>query len=224
MTTVFILGDTHFPFISYRALDKALTAIKTVKPDVVLQIGDLADMYSWSKFPRTHGIFTPHQELIRARKGAERMWHDIKKLAPKARLLQLTGNHDVRPHKRALELIPEIEPMLGLKSIFEFPGVETLHDELGIIIDGVYYQHGFRKFGEHVKHNRMNTVCGHLHLGGIHFMRLGKNVLFELNVGHLANPYSAPMSYGKQRQFATWTHGYGVVRDQIPTFYPVHEK
>lgn len=164
---------------------------------------------------------TPHAELEKGRRQAEQFWGKVRAASPKSKRFQLTGNHDVRPHRRLLETAPELEPLLNLDSVFEFKGVETVHGEGELLISGVCYMHGFRKHGDHVRHNRMNTACGHLHIGGVVYMRLGNKVLWELNAGHLGDPLSEPMSYGNQRRFATWTHGFGLVDSRGPRFVPI---
>lgn len=219
--TVLCVGDTHFPFASPQALMKILEAVRELRPSVVVQMGDLLDMYSWSKYPRTHRVMTPHQELSRGRKDAEAFWYRVRRAVPKAKLIQLTGNHDIRPHKRILEAAPEMEPLISLKGVFEFDGVETVHEQGDLVINGVCYMHGFRKHGDHVRHNKMNTVCGHLHVGGVVYARLGRRVIWELNAGHVGNPLSIPMSYASQRRFATWTHGFGLVDKLGPRFVPI---
>lgn len=216
--TVLAVGDTHFPFADPRALARVIESIDMIRPDVVIQMGDLFDMYSWSKFPRTHRLMTPHEEVRRGREHAERFWEKVRKASPKSKRIQLTGNHDVRPYKRLMETAPEMEALLSIRGVFEFSGVETEHDEGEVILGGVCYMHGFRKHGDHVRHNRMSTVCGHLHVGGVVYTRLGDKVLWELNAGHVGDPLSEPMSYGNQRRFATWTHGFGLVDFRGPRF------
>lgn len=217
------VGDTHFPFHSRLTVERIVDAVASLRPKIVVQEGDLFDMYSWSRFPRSENIMTPLQEAKAGRKYAEMFWARIRKAAPKAKLFQIKGNHDARPYLRVQESLPEMEGFLGLDQLWTFDGVETMGDAREeLIIRGVVHMHGFRPFGKHVEHNRMNTVTGHLHRGGVHFYRLGAKTLWELNSGFCANPLSRPMSYAQQRRFSQQTQGFGLIdRSGWPMFCPL---
>ena len=49
-----IIGDTHFPFVHKPSLEKSISFIKEFQPKYIIQIGDLYDMLSHGKFPRSH--------------------------------------------------------------------------------------------------------------------------------------------------------------------------
>ncbi|MES3012649.1 MAG: metallophosphoesterase [Pseudomonadota bacterium] len=220
---VLAVGDAHCPWMLYRTLDGICAAARGLKPDIIIQLGDLYDFFSWTRFPRTYNLLTPIEEAKQGRKMAENMWARLAKAAPKAKLYQLRGNHDDRPYKRILEAAAEFEDLLKLDPLFQFDGVETQpssRDEL--IIQGVCYMHGFRsKLGDHARHNRMSTVCGHSHKGGVVTMRLGKKTLFECNAGFLGNPNSRPLSYGAQRKFNDQTQGFAFIDSLGPRFVPL---
>lgn len=219
--TVLAIGDTHFPFTSTKSLKRVLELARTLKPQVILQLGDLYDFYSQSKFSRTLDLMTPKAEIDIGLEGACDMWRALRKAAPKAKCYQLQGNHDARPIKRLIEKSPELERFLDLSSLYDFPGVTMVGDHREeLIIDGVCYQHGFRKFGDHVAHNGMSTVCGHSHQGGVVFKRLGDKTLFELNAGFIGDEYSLPFQYTMQRRFSKWTQGVGLIDSLGPRFIP----
>ncbi len=222
--TVLGIGDTHFPFAHWRTLDAIVKATAEIKPDVVLQLGDLLDMFSFSRFSGTVNAYTPRQEMKLGRRDAEHFWSRLKKAAPKAKRWQLIGNHDERPHKQLLGKAPEFEDFVvpALQQLFQFDGVETMPDEAEeLMIQGVCYQHGFRGFGQHVRNNGVSTVTGHLHKGGVVYMRLGKKTLWEANAGYCANPHTCAMSYARQRRFATYTQGYFLSDARGPRFVPL---
>lgn len=160
---------------------------------------------------------------MKARKMAEDFWIEIKDAAPSAKLKQLKGNHDERPSKQLIEKAPEYDFLLKhIDELFSFGGVWTQKSERDELIMGnILFQHGFRsKLGDHCKHNKMNTVCGHTHKGGVHFERLGKEVIWELNAGYLGDPESLPLSYTKQRKISKWTKGLGIIDKDGPRFIP----
>lgn len=218
---VVIIGDTHFPWASKNALQKILRFISSYRPHFIIQIGDLYDFFSASRFPRTYNLITPSEEVLQGRMCAEQMWAQIHKLAPQSKLIQIKGNHDDRPYKRLLEKAPELEPFFKIDPLFEFPQVETIHDSSQeLVIDGVCYQHGFRKSGDHMKHNLMNTVHGHTHRAGVHYMMLHGRLVWELDVGMVGDLKAKPLQYSPQR-WSQCTVGVGMIDPWGPRF--IHE-
>lgn len=216
-----ILGDTHFPFHCRKSVRKVLALIKALKPKLVIQIGDAYDLYSFSKFPRSLLGLTPKQEIKQGRKGLEELWADIRAAAGRGvECFQLKGNHDERLAKRIQEALPEVEGMAGL-GLWNFPGVQTMETEREeLIIDGIIYMHGYRKFGDHMRYNLASTVCGHSHQGGVVFHPVKGKTLFELNAGYLGDPQSYALSYTAQARISKWTIGVGVIDEYGPRFVP----
>jgi hypothetical protein len=181
-------------------------------------------MFSYSSFARSLNIYTPAEECKRGRRDLELFWKEIRQASPRADCWMLRGNHDQRLMKRVMEKLPEAEHFFknGINSLWEFDGVETFSsDREELILDGVVYMHGFRKHGEHMIHNQMSTVCGHLHRGGVVYSRLGNKTIFELNAGFAADESSVPMSYSKQLRFSKHTQGVGVIDYYGPRFIPL---
>ncbi len=196
--------------------------IRKLKPKVVVQLGDLYDLYSFSRFPRSLNVITPAQEIKQGRKGAEEMWKAVQQAAGKdVECWQLKGNHDARLARSIANALPEVEGMAAL-GLWNFPGVTTLSAERDeLILDGIVYMHGFRKFGDHVRYNLMSTVCGHSHLGGVAFLPLKNKILFELNAGYLGNPKSTALSYTQQAKISRWSKGIGFIDEHGPRFIPL---
>lgn len=224
--TILVVGDCHFPFTNMASLRQVVCLTKQLKPNIIIQVGDLFDLYSWSKYPRTLNLMTPKKELELGQKMAWQMWDDLKKASPKSKRIQIWGNHDERPILRLMEKAPELESLFDMKAIFDFPGVEisnSQRDEL--VIGDILFQHGFRsKLGDHARHNGMNTVCGHSHRGGAVYLRLGEKTIWELNAGFLAKEDSVPLGYTKQRRISTWTQGCGLIDELGPRFIPFGNK
>ncbi len=191
--TLFI-GDTHFPFIHKPTLEQIYAFCELMKPELVVQVGDLYDAYSHAKFARSHNVFTPRDEHSAGRRMAEEMWAKIKSIVPDARCIQVLGNHDVRPMRRILEVYPEAEDWISeiLRKTMSFEGVETIMDirEELILPGEVMVIHGYRsKLGEHRDHTLMNAVCGHQHVGGVVFKNFhGIGVRWELKLRPRGRP------------------------------------
>lgn len=223
---ILVLGDLHFPWANVDALCAVYLYIKqNPQIDTVIQVGDLYDLYSWAKFPRSHCLYDPQTEIKIAREMASEMWATIRSLLPHARCVQLLGNHDIRPIKRAMELAPELEPFLEFKKFFEFEGVQLIEDpreplELG----GVLFMHGYLSgLGAHARKFLRSVVCGHTHKGGVVTVAMSSadnrepQNIFELNAGYLGNALSRPMSYTPVR-INEWTLGFGYIDEWGPRF------
>ena len=105
----FIFGDTHFPFHHRTALAAAMCYCHHYQPEVIVQVGDLRDWYSASRFSRKVNLFTPKQEDEQATYYSDLFWESLGRWCPSAEKYQLLGNHCVRPIKRIGEVAPEFE-------------------------------------------------------------------------------------------------------------------
>lgn len=216
-TKTVILGDVHAPFTRVDLLKKVIDFIREFKPARVIQVGDLYDMLSHGKFPRSMNIYTPGQEMNEGRKVVEKMWADIRKAVPGVECHQILGNHDTRPMKRILEAYPEAELFMDFSRWFQFEGVTTHFDtRQELVLDGIAYIHGYRsKLGEHMEFMRRPVVCGHSHRAGLFFKNYGDATLFEMNAGYLGDPESKALSYTPQKH-THWTHAFSVIDEHGP--------
>lgn len=226
MKSILAIPDMHLPFHSRRALLELYEVIKRRKPSYLVQLGDFYDLYSWSKFPRSHNLCTPLQEIKNARKSGEVFWRMVRQLAPKAQCVMLRGNHDSRAVKRALEKAPELEEWTskGIDALLTFDGVETLGDSRDVIvIEDIAFHHGYLlQPGAHARVFGKNTVVGHTHRGGVATLNIGDKTIWELNAGYLGNRFTLPMSYSQQRRFCNWSLGYGFIDADGPSFCPLN--
>lgn len=220
---ILAIPDTHHPWADLRALNAVYEICQKFKPTIIVQVGDLYDFFSFSRFPRSLNVISPKDEISRGRCAAETMWRNLQRASPKADCYQLMGNHCDRPIKKLISTFPEAETLMRTSELFQFPDVKSQRSERDdLIIGDILIQHGFRsKLGDHATHNHMKTICGHSHLGGVVYQRLGKKIIWELNCGFLAKEQSAPLSYTRQRQISKWTLGVGLVDELGPRFIPL---
>ncbi len=218
---VVVIGDVHFPFHHSVGIAKAINFIKQTKPDLVIQVGDLYDLFSFSKYPKTLNVSTPQQECLTARALAAEFWKQVRKASPSSKCVQLTGNHDDRMVKRVLENSPAHHHIVKgyIDGLMTFDGVETIYDSKEeFIYDGVCYMHGFRKFGEHAVYNQMSTITGHLHRAGLQYNQNSNGLFYEMNVGWLGDKTSPAFDYKAQNRITKTTLGLGYVDPLGPRF------
>ncbi len=227
------LGDLHLPWADRRAIKAAIAYIKFRRPRYVVQLGDLYDWYSATRFPRSLNVLTPAEEFKRGRAQAEEFWAGIRAAAgPKCELLQILGNHDDRPIKRVLEKIPDLEHVVrkGLENFWTFDGVKTVHESIEeLILEGVLWTHGHLNFGQHITKYRMPVVTGHLHKGDLRFERISiprgnkleHRVIWEANAGYLGNPFAIPLRYRALKSVFKYTQGLFELDEFGPRFIPL---
>lgn len=219
-----ILGDLHEPFGSDRVKSDFVSFVGRFAPSFIVQIGDLFDMYSHSKFPRSQNLFTPKQEEDTAKKRVTEFWDSCRKAAPQAKCVGLLGNHDVRPLKRTVESAPQMEHWIEayFKELMTFDGVEMILDaKQEYIISDIAFLHGYMsKLGNHRDYMLMNAVRGHDHLGGCVFKQIQGKVLWELDVG-LAGDFNAKGFDYRSQRMTNWTNGFGAIDEIGPRFIPL---
>ena len=218
---ILIAGDTHFCWDHGHTLEAFYAFNKEVQPDYVVQVGDLYDMYAHSKFPRSQNIYTPKDEERLSREAAERFFTRISKDNPKAIIYNMFGNHDIRPAKRTIESMPQMEHFVEryLEELMTFEGVNLVKDHREILtIEGVGFHHGYLgKLGDHRDAALQNMVVGHTHRGGVSYRRVRNETLWELNAGFMGDPEAKVMSYTASK-IQNYTLGFGYIDKYGPRF------
>lgn len=223
--TVVGVGDTHFPFCDKAKLASVIAFIKDVKPSIVIQVGDLYDMYSFSRFSRSVNLMTPKEEVLQATADGKAFWKAVKKAAPKAEMFQLVGNHSTtRIIKNILAKAPEYEAFVAeaTKDLLKFDGVTTATDHRAEFHFGDWVAiHGWSTRPLfHANYFNKSVLCGHTHRGGIATRATASGTIFELNCGHIADIRSVPLQYTETATSA-WVSGLGVIDKHGPRFIHV---
>lgn len=215
--------DMHLPFTDWKSVAKIYAAIEKLNPTHVVQLGDMFDMFSFSKFAKHPIGMTPEEELSEGYNGACRFWSNVHKAAPKAKKIQLSGNHEARLMRSCIERAPDLYSLLSRASgdFWRFKNVQTIHDHRHELeLSGVIYCHGWlTQLGAHARYLLKPVVHGHSHRGGSVFMNLGGKTIWELDCGYLADKYQVPLQYGPTKTIL-WTLGYGVIDERGPRFIP----
>ncbi len=92
-TTAVLYGDTHVPFGDAAAVKVVQGVIRDVRPDVLVNMGDLVDCWQISRFDKDPKRLDTLQDNI---DGARKHLHEMAQIAPKARRVLLEGNHENR--------------------------------------------------------------------------------------------------------------------------------
>lgn len=184
-STHLIIPDqhAHYQYPNERA-EWLSKLIIDIRPDVVINIGDGADMPSLSGYDKGKRSFTGRtykQDIDSHLDFQDRLWHSVK--ARKKRLprsIYCIGNHEDRI-TRAIELQPELDGAIGLSDL----ELEEYYDEVvhysgkdtpgQIVVDGICYAHyvisgvtGRPISSEHhayslLAKNFQSTTVGHSH-------------------------------------------------------------
>lgn len=147
-----VIPDQHaHPDFNNDRADWLAQLIIDVKPDVVINIGDAADMASlasYDKGKRSYHGRSYAQDITSHLDFQERLWGPVKLRKKKLpRTIVLEGNHEQRI-ERALDLSPELQGTIGFNDL----DFSTYYDDIvrydgstpGIIeVDGISYAHFF---------------------------------------------------------------------------------
>lgn len=223
--SIVAIGDAHLPFLHRPTFEKVLGVIKHLSPKYIVQMGDLFDMYSFSKFP-VRLRFTPKDEIKYAREQGVEMFNLIHKASPQSQIYLIKGNHDERAHKRLAERFgSDLDDLIDFSKLWHFDHVKTLSSTKETLkIWDINFIHGHRsKLGDHMKNMEyQNVVCGHSHTGGVYYHRTSSGrIAWELNAGFVGDPFAEELNYRPLNKFFKWTHGVGIIDAWGPRFVPL---
>lgn len=184
MSIHLVLPDSHAnPDYNNDRADWVGKLILDLKPDVVINIGDMFDMSSMSGYDKGKKSFQGRaykKDLDSGREFDERLWEPLKK-AKKKRPFRvfLEGNHENRL-KKLLDIQPELEGTVSFKDFDLNRNYDTVVEYEGstpgvINVDGIHYAHYFISGvmgrpigGEHPAYMLVtklgsSSTCGHVH-------------------------------------------------------------
>ena len=184
MSTHLVIPDPHAtPGVDNSRADYLSELINDIRPDVVINLGDMFDMPSLSSYDKGTKSFqgrTYRKDIDAGLEFDDRIWHKLRKNKRRLpRRVFCEGNHEFRA-KRAVEMSPELEGTISFKD-FDLNHnyddvVEYRGSTPGVIeVDGVHYAHflisgvkGLPISGVHTAYNlvqKQGASCtvGHLH-------------------------------------------------------------
>lgn len=184
MSNILVIPDPHaMPEVSNERADWLGQLIMDVRPDVVVNMGDCADMPSLCSYDKgTKGFIgrTYQKDIEAAQDFNDRLFYSIRKAKKKLpRRIILEGNHEYRI-KKAVNSAPQMEGTMSFKDL----GYKDCYDDVveydgstpgTIDVDGVTFAHymvsgvlGRAISGEHLAYslitkNHTSCVVGHNH-------------------------------------------------------------
>lgn len=222
--TILVIPDQHaHPDFSNARADWAGKFIMDLKPDIVVNIGDAADMSSLSSYDKGKRSFhgkSYSKDIAVHLDFQERLWYPIRRA--KKRLpfsVYFEGNHEHRIEK-ALDLSPELVGTLDFED-FEF---DYFYDEVvrydGALpgtkdIEGIVFAHyltsgvkGLPISGEHIAYSLIakrlrSTVVGHIHTTDYCLRTASDGRKVQALVCGVYQDYEAPWA-GKQVNDLWW--------------------
>lgn len=220
MAKVLAIPDLHAPYTNLKALTLLYKHIELIKPTHIVCLGDQLDLYAFSKFPRSHNVMTPKQELEQGIGLLREMWEIIQRISPQSINYQLLGNHMERLPKRILDRLPEAESLFRVEDLVKFNGVHTIIDDR-LVIDDVLYLHGFlTKPYAHMRYFLKSCVFGHTHNAWLLYEKIHEKQLFEFTSGYLADDSQIPLKYTAAK-INKWSTGFGLIDEGVPCFIPL---
>lgn len=229
MSHTVIVSDLHAPYQDLKAWAVCLAAIKALKPETIVVIGDFADCYSVSSFDRNP---TRRQDL---KWEIDQVRAELKKLCRLAdgRVAYCEGNHERRLERYLCSKAPELYGLISIRDLLlqGIRGVEWVPYREHVKIGKVLYTHDVGHAGVYAGRHTLsacghNVVFGHTHRGGV--VIDGDHTgdrRFSLNVGWLGDVEQ--VDYMHRIKTKDWTLGFGHIYTDSrtglvwPSFVPV---
>lgn len=148
----FVFGDSHtIPGVKLDYADWIGDQLLECRPDVVVDLGDTADMSSLCSYEKGKAMFQGRSyraDVDVHNEFQDRVWHKVRKQKKKLpRRIRLIGNHEERI-SRALQVQPELAGAIGYTDL----ELEQYYDTVvyyegntpgSVEVDGVRYSHYF---------------------------------------------------------------------------------
>lgn len=226
-TTAVLYGDTHVPFADAAAIKVVQGVVRDVKPDVLVNMGDLVDCWQISRFDKDPTRLDTLQDNI---DEARKHLHEMAQIAPKARRVLLEGNHENRlsrciasldggqreiPRLRAFQEAIQWPNLLQLAAI-GWEWIPEREQSRATILPKIIVKHGnvVRKWsgwsgkGEWEKYGR-SGASGHTHRLGwfVHRDHNGNANWIETGCTcKLEAPYGVDFDWQQGCVVVTWNH------------------
>lgn len=188
---VLVYGDLHYCFQDDKAIDLMLEVAGDFQPDMIVIDGDLIDNWSTSHFNKLKPDLNTLKKELKAAKGHLAR---VRSEHPKARIIFIPANHEVRIHKyiakSARELLPLVYDDAGIEETgplsiarllelerFGIQIAESVNGESDIDINGKLLVGHWHKISKHSAYSAKllieelggSLIQAHTHRLGSHY-------------------------------------------------------
>ncbi len=209
---VLLIPDQHIPYNKNSVWELLLKTVSEFKPDIIVILGDFGDFYAVSGHLKDPGM------------GNDLKWevdqvvmhlYQLRKLAPKARIVFIEGNHEDRLRRYLWERAPELFGVISTQKLLnldllkiEFiPYGETL--ELGV----ASFTHDLGKAGDNAHRQARADYEGCAVIGHTHGME------FSVKANRKGVPaFGATFGWGGDHEYIKYTHSHKAVKNYIHGF------
>lgn len=215
---ILVLGDTHFPFTNWYAINEVALYAKSYKPDLIVQVGDFIDAYNWSQYKRSVESPNAKDEWDGVLADIAR-FHKLFKRFP---VTILEGNHCRRVMMRAGEANLPKQMIRTLSEIFPFDNFTWHLHAKPFIKDGTAFIHGDEMPGaswQKAQKLGCNVVQGHTHTAHIHYINTFDKRIYGMDVGCLMDTESIAAKYAAKNPMRCFI-GFATITDGVPQLYP----
>ena len=212
---ILVYGDLHLPFHDKRSFDFLAQLKDEYKPDRVIDLGDTADSYNFSRYPKTPDSMSVSEEIKKLRKCVG----TLASIFPKVDIMK--SNHCERLYSKATVAGIPREFIKPYREVLEAPDTWKWHRDLTLTVDKtrekIYFCH---ERGSDVmrlaKSLGISTVMGHCHSGfGIQYFANPLRTMFAAQCASLISDRGAPFAYNKAH-FYRPLKGAIVIIDGVP--------
>lgn len=215
---ILVIPDAHAPWVHWGAVCQAHRWAEKHNPDLVIQLGDLTDQKIWSRWQSDPDDYSPSEEFDRACTALER----ISTYFPN--MIILTGNHDERIRKRAIESGIPGEMFKDFGEYLGYDGWVWCKRNDQVITDTqrgkILFQHGDEMGGTVAAKSRrlgMSYVQGHTHKTSITYTHTPLGHFFGAEFGCVMDVNSKAATYAQANPVGV-SIGFGVIKYGIPYF------
>jgi UDP-2,3-diacylglucosamine pyrophosphatase LpxH len=219
------ISDVHEPYSHHQALKfcKSLKSDFDIPNSNIYSVGDFADLYGFSRWPKSPNAPHTINQEIELTKDRMKLWY---KAFPEMRICE--SNHDQRILRKALGADLPSQVIKSFEEIMEFPDGWQMkehfivcHNKGEFIVehgDSWTSQNGLR---EAILHYGLCVVKGHTHIrAGVQHVWTKHQKLWGLDVGCLIDHEAHCFDYGKFNKQKS-VIGCGLLLNGIPHFIPL---
>ena len=209
---VLFIPDQHIPYNSKLVWKMLLAVIREFKPDIIVIMGDFGDFYAVSSHLKDPGMGNDLNWEIQQVKAA--LW-ELRKAAPKSRIVYIEGNHEDRLRRYLWENAPELFGLVSTKKLLDLDLMDIEFVPYGddIQLGVMHATHDLDKAGDNAHRLARADYEGCAAIGHTHGME------FSVKSNIKGTPaFGVTFGWGGDHQFIKYTKKRKAVKNNIHGF------